>query len=87
MYLIIVYDVQIERIDNLRKYLRKYLNWIQNSVFEGELTLAEVEEVKAGIARIIDKNKDHLIIYQVRSVNLLKKQTIGTPKLEPSTII
>jgi CRISPR-associated protein Cas2 len=50
MYVIIVYDVQVERIDDLRKYLRRYLDWVQNSVFEGELTLAQLEEIKVGIS-------------------------------------
>jgi CRISPR-associated protein Cas2 len=87
MYVIIVYDVQVERIDDLRKYLRRYLNWVQNSVFEGELTLAQLEEIKVGISRHTDKEKDHLLIYQVRDKDLLKKHTIGTLKSEPSTII
>jgi CRISPR-associated protein Cas2 len=87
MYVIIVYDVQVERIDDLRKYLRRYLNWVQNSVFEGELTLAQLEEIKVGISRHTDKEKDHLLIYQVRDRRLLKKHAIGTPKSEPSTII
>jgi CRISPR-associated protein Cas2 len=87
MYVIIVYDVQVERIDDLRKYLRRYLDWVQNSVFEGELTLAQLEEIKVGISRHIDIEKDHLLIYQVRDKDLLKKQAIGTLKSEPSTII
>jgi CRISPR-associated protein Cas2 len=87
MYVIIVYDVQIERIDDLRKYLRRYLDWVQNSVFEGELTLAQLEEIKVGISRHINKERDHLVIYQVRDKELLKKDAIGTLKSDPSTII
>lgn len=87
MYVIIVYDVQIERINGLRKYLRTYLDWVQNSVFEGEITLAQLEEVKVGISRRINKEKDHLLIYQVRDRELIKRHAIGTLKSEPSTII
>jgi len=87
MYVIIVYDVQVERIDDLRKYLRRYLEWMQNSVFEGELTHAQLEGVKVGISHRINKEKDHLLIYQVRDRQLLKKHAIGTLKSEPSTII
>jgi CRISPR-associated protein Cas2 len=65
--------------------LRRYLDWVQNSVFEGELTLAQLEEIKVGFSRHIDKEKDHLLIYQVRE--LLKKHAFGTLKSEPSTII
>ncbi|OYT61981.1 CRISPR-associated endonuclease Cas2, partial [Thermoplasmatales archaeon ex4484_30] len=28
--------------------MRRYLNWIQNSVFEGELTESQLMEVKSG---------------------------------------
>jgi len=87
MYVIIVYDVQVERIDDLRKYLRRYLEWMQDSVFEGELTPAQLEGVKVGISHRINKEKDHLLIYQVRDRQLLKKHAIGTLKSEPSTII
>ncbi|MGB8936400.1 MAG: CRISPR-associated endonuclease Cas2 [Candidatus Nitrosopolaris sp.] len=82
-----VYDLQVERIDDLRKYLKRYLEWVQNSVFEGELTPAQLEEVKAGISHRINKEKDHLLIYQVRDRQLLKKHAIGTLRSEPSTII
>jgi CRISPR-associated protein Cas2 len=67
--------------------LRRYLDWVQNSVFEGELTLAQLEEIKVGFSRHIDKEKDHLLIYQVRDRELLKKHAFGTLKSEPSTII
>jgi len=87
MYVIIVYDVQVERIDDLRKYLRRYIEWMQDSVFEGELTPAQLEGVKVGISHRINKEKDHLLIYQVRDRQLLKKHAIGTLKSEPSTII
>ena len=35
MYIILVYDIQVERVAKVCKYLRQHLNWIQNSVFEG----------------------------------------------------
>lgn len=87
MYVVIVYDVEIERIDQVRKFLRRYLNWIQNSVFEGELTLAELEEVMAGVKNIINIETDYVILYGVRTEELLMKKKIGKPKSEPSTII
>lgn len=87
MYVIVVYDIQVDRIDAVRIYLKKYLNWIQNSVFEGDLTLSEIEQIKMSISTLIDKNKDSLIIYQVRNKDLINKQMIGKPESEPSNII
>ncbi|MFB6271715.1 MAG: CRISPR-associated endonuclease Cas2, partial [Salinibacter sp.] len=48
MYLILVYDVEQERVAKVCQYLRQHLHWVQNSVFEGELTKAQIERVKAG---------------------------------------
>lgn len=87
MYAIVVYDVQVERIDSIRQFLKKYLYWIQNSVFEGELTLSELEEIKEGVGELVDKENDHILIYLFRNVELVKKVVIGTPKSEPSTIV
>ena len=45
MYVIVVYDVGIERLDSVRHILKQYLTWIQNSAFEGEISLGKLEEV------------------------------------------
>lgn len=48
MYIVVVYDVGVERVNKVKKFLRMHLNWVQNSVFEGEVTLAEFERIKEG---------------------------------------
>ena len=55
MYVIIVYDIKVERVNKVKGYLRTQLNWIQNSVFEGEVTLSELEVIKKGLKDIINK--------------------------------
>ena len=35
MYVLIIYDINVERINKVYKFLKTYLNWVQNSVFEG----------------------------------------------------
>jgi CRISPR-associated protein Cas2 len=45
MYVIVVYDVGIERLNKVRIFLKQYLNWVQNSVLEGELTKAEIDTI------------------------------------------
>ena len=42
MYVIIVYDINVDRVNKVKSFLRQYLFWIQNSVFEGELLNREV---------------------------------------------
>ena len=41
IYLIIVYDVNIERVNKVHKFLRTHLHWQQNSVFEGEVSKSQ----------------------------------------------
>lgn len=45
MYVILVYDCGEKRVAKMLKLCRKYLNWIQNSVFEGEITEVKLKEL------------------------------------------
>ncbi len=67
MYVIIVYDVSVERINKIRKFLKQYLIWRQNSVFEGEITKSQLEKIKIYIKKII-KDNDNILIYTVPSI-------------------
>ncbi|RLI61793.1 MAG: CRISPR-associated endonuclease Cas2 [Promethearchaeia archaeon] len=87
MYVIIVYDISVERVSKVCQFLRQFLNWIQNSVFEGELTKSEIARVKKGINEIINKENDSVIIYIIHTEDALKKETIGIKKAEPCNII
>ncbi len=80
MYVIIVYDIKVERVNKVKGYLRKHLYWIQNSVFEGEVTKSELEEIKTGLLDIIDKNKDSVIIYRFRAENAFSRKVLGIEK-------
>jgi len=87
MYVIIVYDVSVDKVSKLCQFLRQYLYWVQNSVFEGDLTESELKRVEIGIKSIIDEKKDYVIIYKILREDILKKQHIGIRKSEPSSII
>ncbi|AXV39715.1 MULTISPECIES: CRISPR-associated endonuclease Cas2 [Methanobacterium] len=87
MYAIIVYDIKVERVNKVKGYLRKHLNWIQNSVFEGDITLSELEIIKKGLKDIINKNEDSVIIFTVRSEKAFKRQVLGIEKAPISGIL
>jgi len=87
LYVIIVYDVGIERVNKVRIYLKQYLNWVQNSVLEGELTKPEYLKIMNHIKELIDENHDHIICYKTRDKKYLNTDEIGTKKAETSTII
>ncbi|XRO75665.1 CRISPR-associated endonuclease Cas2 [Methanocaldococcus sp. 28A] len=80
MYVIIVYDVNVTRVNKVKSFLRKHLNWVQNSVFEGEITKAELERIKYGLLRIIDENEDSVIIYQFPLDFMPKREIFGVEK-------
>ena len=86
MYVIMVYDVEQERVAKVCKYLRQSLNWVQNSVFEGELTKAQLAKVKSGLSSIINEEKDSVIIYTMRDVKWMERENMGVNK-NPATNI
>ncbi|WP_290596148.1 MULTISPECIES: CRISPR-associated endonuclease Cas2 [unclassified Archaeoglobus] len=87
MYVIIAYDVNVERVNKVKKFLRKHLNWIQNSLFEGELTQADLEEVKMGLREIINEDEDMIVIYRLRSRDAAKREVLGIEKSSVDEII
>ncbi|RIJ47245.1 CRISPR-associated endonuclease Cas2 [Maribellus luteus] len=77
MYVIAVYDVGQKRVAKMLKLCRRYLNWIQNSVFEGEITEARLEEFKFRASQIMDEDDDSLIIFKTRQEKWLDKEIVG----------
>jgi CRISPR-associated protein Cas2 len=80
MYVIVVYDIEEKRITKVLKYLRGYLNWVQNSVFEGELTQEKFKEVQIGIKKMIKTEKDSVIFYQFSDESQVVKEVMGVEK-------
>lgn len=82
MYLILVYDVGVERVNKVLKICRKYLTWIQNSVFEGEITEANFIRLKHELSKIINAENDSITFYILRTTAYMKKETMGRVKGE-----
>lgn len=87
MYVIIVYDAGVKRLNKVRIFLKQYLNWVQNSVFEGELTKAEYMRIRLRLKDLIDEDEDCIFIYHVRDRKYLGIDELGTRKAEIDTII
>ena len=64
------------------KLCRRYLNWIQNSVFEGEITELKLKELIFEARQIMDEEYDSLIIFSSRNERWLDKQVVGLNKNE-----
>ena len=77
MFLILTYDAESERISKIRKTCKKYLLPVQRSVFEGHLTEKRLRLLKEDIARVIDPEKDHVILYLLSYGDQFHKLEIG----------
>ncbi len=80
MYIILVYDIGEKRVGKMLKLCRQYLNWIQNSVFEGELSEVKLKELILKAKDIMEMADDSLIIFKTRQEKWLEKQIVGVEK-------
>ena len=87
MYIIIVYDIKVERVNKVKSFLRQHLYWIQNSVFEGDITKSQFREITTKLKEIIDVNEDSIIIFTTKTEELIKRQVIGIEKSKLDQIL
>lgn len=80
MYVILVYDINEKRVAKMLKLCRQYLTWIQNSVFEGEITEVKLKELKYKAREIMDPKTDSLIVFKSRDEKWLDKEVLGNEK-------
>ena len=82
MYVVLVYDISQEkngarRWSRIFKICKKYLSHIQDSVFEGELSIAQLERFKQELKGHINKGLDSVILFKSRQQKWLDKEWWG----------
>ena len=82
MYIILVYDITFDDggqkvLRNIFKICKKYLSHIQNSVFEGEMSGAQLKKLELELGKWIRKDIDSLIVFKSRDERWLKKEFWG----------
>ncbi|SDN72091.1 CRISPR-associated protein, Cas2 family [Desulfonauticus submarinus] len=87
MYVIMVYDIEVNRVGKVLKIGRKYLTWVQNSVLEGELTNSQFQSLLIELKDILDEEKDSVVFYLFRTKAYFKRQVVGIDKNEPSQFL
>jgi CRISPR-associated protein Cas2 len=87
MYVIIVYDIEEARVAKICKFLRQYLHWVQNSVFEGELTDGKFKELQIGLKKRIKPDKDSVMFYKLRASYDIEKEVMGVEKSAPDAFL
>ncbi len=80
MYVVIVYDIEQPRVSKVCNYLRRFLTWVQNSAFEGELTESQLERIKLDLRNLIDPEHDSVYIYQFPGKKFAQKEILGKSK-------
>ena len=81
MYIILVYDIkQIDNFARVQRYVfktcKRYLVHVQNSVFEGEITLANLTRLKEELKQYLRADLDSCIVFKSRNKRWLDKEFI-----------
>ena len=87
MYVIAVYDVNQKRVAKMLKLCRRYLNWIQNSVFEGEITDLGLKELIHEARQVMDDREDSFILFSSRDERWLSKTIVGRERAETDNFL
>lgn len=87
MYVILIYYVNVKRVGKMLKLCRQYLCWIQNSVFEGEISEAKLQELCNKIKSIIDKSEDSSIIFSNKMGFNMNKRILGKERMSTDNFL
>ncbi|BCU67997.1 CRISPR-associated endonuclease Cas2 [Sulfolobales archaeon HS-7] len=85
MYVVLVYDFDESRVNKALNICRKYLAWVQRSVFEGEISEGKLYSLKEELRQIM-REGDSVIIYLTESKRTLKREILGEEK-GPSNVL
>ena len=82
MYIVLVYDVSQEdngtkRWSKIFKTIKRNLTHIQNSVFEGEISRAQLASLQQELKQYIDPELDSVILFKSRQEKWIDKEFWG----------
>lgn len=86
-YYIAVYDIEVKRGAKMLKLFRRYLTWVQNSVFEGELTRSQFEALRLEARTLMRENADCIIFYELRDERYAERMVLGVEQGERSRML
>jgi CRISPR-associated protein Cas2 len=87
VYVIVVYDTAVERNPKILRTCRQYLHHVQRSVFEGELSAAQLRRFRSAVEGIIDAGYDHVLMYSFPPGTTAQRQEWGVPEPAPTDIL
>jgi len=80
MFVILVYDANEKRVQKFHKKCKKYLTHVQNSVFEGEITDADLRKLIDELREVLEEIEDSVLIYKFRTRKYFERESIGIKK-------
>jgi len=86
VYAILVYDVKADRTQHALKIGRRYLNHVQNSVLEGEITKGDLQHLRSEMKEFLEE-EESIIIYELSSNKLLNRRVFGEDPTEESQFL
>jgi CRISPR-associated protein Cas2 len=87
MYVVVVYDTAAERNPGILRTCRQYLHHVQRSVFEGELSQAQIRRFQAAVEAVIDPSYDNVLVYTLPPGVTARRQAWGRPESAPTDIL
>lgn len=81
-YAIVFYDVKEKRVQKVFKFCKKYLSHFQYSVFRGEITRANLVNLKRELNKVINKEEDYICIIKTISNNVFGEEILGKRPVE-----
>jgi CRISPR-associated protein Cas2 len=87
VYIIVVYDTLAERNPKILRTCRQYLHHVQRSVFEGEVSAAQLKRFQAAVEASIDKAYDSVLVYTFPPGTRPLRNQWGTGEPGPTDIL
>ncbi|URJ40798.1 CRISPR-associated endonuclease Cas2 [Paenibacillus polymyxa] len=76
-YVILVYDIGEKRVGKVFKICKKYLVHFQKSVFRGEITPANLIQLRAELKKVIDEGNDFVAVFKMTGDYVFDEEIIG----------
>lgn len=80
LWVILAYDINEKRVQIIRKTCLPYLKWLQNSVFVGDITRANLDILISKLKSKMKAEEDSIQIFVLRDENLAKRISLGISK-------
>ncbi|MDK2945829.1 MAG: CRISPR-associated protein Cas2 [Geotoga sp.] len=87
MYVIMVYDVNKKRVQKVLKTARKYLRWVQRSVFEGKITEKNFKILRRKLLNLIDEEEDSIYWYILNPEFVPYRKILGNSEVNISKLV